>query len=227
VNILRRLKWIQAIFLLVALSAAALTLVAFVIELVEYVVLANVLANPNSPIAEEAIASLERMDRLLAILYQPHRIVLIAVSLVWFSWLYNSMKLLHVSGIEGLEHSPRMAVIWNFIPIMQLWKPLYVNLEIADATQGNADWKSNRPSKLALFCSFFIAVRILLNRAYAQLMQPSPIDGETLLILNIFTDALSLIVLLSVPLFVRRIFHAQKRLVENLPNDGSAATTSA
>ena len=185
----------------------------FTIEFVEYGILAEALKNPDTSATGDAVTSLEQLDHWLNLLLLPQVAMMVAVSLCWFAWLFNSVKLLHVAEVKGLEHSPWMAVIWNFIPIMQLWKPLFVNLEIADATQGNADWKANRLSKLALLCSLAVAIRAVVTRAYNQRGYETTTDVESQLTLDLATDALSILVFISAALFIRRMFHAQQRLV--------------
>lgn len=61
-------------------------------------------------------------------------------------WFYRANKNIHAFGAKGIS-SPAMAVIWWFVPILQLWKPYKVARDIwkisdpkVDTSNSNA-WK--------------------------------------------------------------------------------------
>jgi hypothetical protein len=67
-----------------------------------------------------------------AILYYAIEIIAAIISLCWF---YRANKNIHAFGAKEVI-SPRMAVIWFFVPILQLWKPYKVAEQI---------WKVSNP----------------------------------------------------------------------------------
>lgn len=88
--------------------------------------------------AQEAIEQLSKMDAvfvaayaLMNLLWSMIRIVFIVF---FFIWLYRAYAHLQQRHIDGLAHSPRWAVGWYFIPVMNLFKPFSVMKEVVLAS---------------------------------------------------------------------------------------------
>ena len=56
-------------------------------------------------------------------------IVAIITGIITLIWFYRSNKNIHAFGAREVS-SPRMAVIWWFIPILNLWKPYQLAQQI-------------------------------------------------------------------------------------------------
>lgn len=56
-------------------------------------------------------------------------------------WFYTSCKLNHLSGVKGLETSPRWAWLWYAIPIANLVKPFQSLEETYKASFQRDDWE--------------------------------------------------------------------------------------
>ena len=52
-------------------------------------------------------------------------ILVIVTGIITLIWFYRSNKNIHAFGAKEVS-SPRMAVIWWFIPVWNLWKPYQV-----------------------------------------------------------------------------------------------------
>lgn len=65
-------------------------------------------------------------------LYFAIEIIALIISLCWF---YRANKNIHAFGAK-LVISPKMAVVWFFVPILQLWKPYKIAQQI---------WKASNP----------------------------------------------------------------------------------
>jgi hypothetical protein len=62
-------------------------------------------------------------------------IIAILLVIIFLIWYYRATKNIHSIGAKEVT-SPRMAVIWWFIPIANLWKPYKVTQQI---------WKASNP----------------------------------------------------------------------------------
>lgn len=65
-------------------------------------------------------------------------VIVIAAGIITLIWFYRASKNIHAFGAKGVS-SPRMAVIWWFIPIVNLWKPYQVAQQI---------WKASNPQEI-------------------------------------------------------------------------------
>ena len=72
-------------------------------------------------------------------------------AIIGLYWFYRANKNIHAMGAKKIS-SPRMAVIWYFVPILNLWKPYKVAQQIWKSsnpqiklTNGN-EWKNSRSS---------------------------------------------------------------------------------
>jgi uncharacterized protein DUF4328 len=72
---------------------------------------------------------------LLEPLHLASSVLWFAVFIICLYWFYRATKNVHRFGAKG-TFSPRMAVIWWFVPILNLWKPYQVVQQI---------WKASNP----------------------------------------------------------------------------------
>ena len=62
-------------------------------------------------------------------------VTVIVIGIITLIWFYRASKNIHDFGAKNVS-SPRMAVIWWFIPITNLWKPYQVAQQL---------WKASDP----------------------------------------------------------------------------------
>lgn len=88
--------------------------------------------------AQEAIEQLSNMDSIFVAVYALMNllwsIIRIGFIVFFLIWLYRAYANLQQSSVEGLAHSPRWAVSWYFIPVMNLFKPFSVMKELVLAS---------------------------------------------------------------------------------------------
>jgi len=61
----------------------------------------------------------------ILILASTYLVIEIIAFIIMLYWFYRANKNTHIFGATGIS-SPTMAVIWWFIPILNLWKPYKV-----------------------------------------------------------------------------------------------------
>lgn len=80
-------------------------------------------------------------------------ILVIVTGIITLVWFYRSNKNIHAFGAKEVS-SPRMAVIWWFIPILNLWKPYQVAQQIWKASDplmvlsNGTEWKKSSNSDI-------------------------------------------------------------------------------
>lgn len=95
----------------------------------------------------------EPFDAFLNVIATIINFVIGVVTLFWF---YSANKNIHSFGAKKVS-SPRMAVIWFFIPILNLWKPYTVAQQIWKASNTQTimsegtEWKNSPSSKKIKF----------------------------------------------------------------------------
>jgi len=106
-------------------------------------------------------------------------IALPVTPIIGLYWYYRATKNIHSFGAKKVT-SPRMAVIWWFVPFVQLWKPYFVSQQIWKASDTGVkliegtEWKTSPSSNL---------IKI------AWLLSLASVVGNA--IVNIFLDTLT------------------------------------
>lgn len=157
-------------------------------------------------------------EQHLAMIQMPRLAIGIATLLAWFVWLYCAAKLLRLCKIDGLEFRPIMTIVWHFIPVMNLWKPLQINIELANASKGGSDWRDVRPSGLTMLTSFLGVCTGLMGRANYELSNKIETVADAVFAIR-FGVALELVVIASMILailFVLKTSGDQKLLLFRL-----------
>jgi len=153
-------------------------------------------------------AEVENKEAFVARFDLPNLIIGFVVMMVWLAWLYGSLRLLRLKQPTGLEYSPSMIVIWHFIPVMQLWKPLHAYIELATASSGNPDWKALHPPHIAVFTALLLTICGLSNVAYRRLLDLADeiSDVVNLIGFRIFIDMMTIAALGAMILFTLKIY---------------------
>lgn len=118
-SINRLSKW------LVSWSIAAIIIAVIFLTLQCYVILQYVFYNSidtTTFVIDSVVASISGVISFI-------------VTIIMLIWFYRANKNIHAFGAKEIS-SPRMAVIWWFIPILQLWKPYSIAQQI---------WKVSNP----------------------------------------------------------------------------------
>ncbi len=93
-------------------------------------------------------------------------------------WFYTSCKLNHLSGVKGLETSPRWAWLWYAIPIANLVKPFQSLEETYKASFQRDDWEEiTYPWVFPIWWGSFLVGGVFSNisvRMYWDLTEDSP-----------------------------------------------------
>ena len=80
-------------------------------------------------------AQLQSIDLVFLIIAALILVIEIVALIVTLYWFYRANKNIHAFGAKEVS-SPIMAVVWWFIPILDLWKPHSIAQQI---------WKANNP----------------------------------------------------------------------------------
>lgn len=92
-------------------------------------------------------------DNIYAVIGIFTGIISILLGIILLFWYYRATKNIHSFGAKEVT-SPRMAVIWWFIPIAVLWKPYQVTQQLWKASNpeiklvNGTEWKNTPNSKL-------------------------------------------------------------------------------
>lgn len=220
-------KWVGLSFQLAALCTIAVVAVYFLASVDVYFTAHPLLSDPSLA-SSEFLAALDSKEQRLGSLDIPRIIMGVLALLIWWGWLYTSSRILREMDIAGLEHSPCMTVIWHVVPVMQLWKPMQVYVELAAASSGRKDWKDLRPSHLATLSAILLAILGLATVAHRRLLDRANDIAEWLSVFRfgMFIDILLAGTLIAMIFFLRMILGLQKTLVEgdtSLESGGNSA----
>lgn len=104
-------------------------------------------------------------------------VIVIVIGIVTFIWFYRANKNIHSFNAKDVS-SPRMAVIWWFIPIANLWKPYQVAQQIWKASDpqivlsNGTEWKKS-PSSNTIKTWWLMAILSILISLSVQFFLPT------------------------------------------------------
>lgn len=142
-----------------------------------------------------AVLGLTEIIDIISVLFFGLLLSIIKVILFLY-WYYKAYHNLYAFNAKGLSYSPRMAVVWWFIPIINLWKPFTAFKEIWKVSSTNRDlingneWKDvPYPDMLTLFWILYILtfITILISIEYLGLIISVVFAGFTLYIIKKIT----------------------------------------
>jgi hypothetical protein len=210
------LKWTGIVFRILAVCWT--TLAALDIWLsTDLFLSARVLLGENAVNNPTLWDEVESKEALIARLEIPNLIIGLVVMAVWLAWLYGSVRWLRLAQRTGLEYSPTMIVIWHFIPVMQLWKPMHAYIELASASSDDPDWKALPPPHIAVLTALLLTISGLANVGYMRLLHRADeiSDVVNLIGFRIVIDVLTIAALGAMILFTLKVYR-------NLLNLGEA-----
>lgn len=118
---------------------------------------------------QETIDQLAGIDTVLVAVYALLNLVWSIIRIVFivffFIWLYRAYAHLQAQHVTGLAHTPRWAIGWYFIPVMNLYKPFSVMRELTLASfhaVSNSDhWKLKKaPAYIIVWWLLFLGGNI-------------------------------------------------------------------
>lgn len=139
-------------------------------------------------------------------------IVSIPIFIIFLVWFYRATKNINSFGAKYVN-SPGMAVVWWFIPIMNLWKPHEVAQQIWRAsspeiklTEGT-EWRKVPSSNIITIWWVLGLVSILAAIVVSVVIRPEQAEDPVLmsLYLNIVTIPIVVISIISIIYFMRMI----------------------
>ncbi len=101
-------------------------------------------------------AQLQSTDLVFLIIATLILVIEIVALIVTLYWFYRANKNIHAFGAKEVS-SPIMAVVWWFIPILDLWKPHSVAQQIWKASNpqiilsNSIEWKNSPRSNIIIF----------------------------------------------------------------------------
>lgn len=167
--------------------------------------------------------SILAVDSIIGTIYGIVGIILLILTLYWF---YRSTINAHQFGAREIT-SPVMAVIWWFIPILEIWKPYQVAQQILKASNpqiifsNGTEWKNSPSSKniklwwfLGLLSIFVVFVGLTIGiqdvgvQYYLdpqQMEQVSPVSNKITFYTNLAGILSNMILIISRIFFIRMI----------------------
>lgn len=131
---------------LVSWSIAAITIAVIYLTLQSYEILQFISNNPID-------ATIFVIDSIVASITAVISFIATIITLIWF---YKANRNIHVFGAKEISSS-RMAVIWWFVPILQLWKPYNIAQQIWKVSNpqlsisNGTEWKLSVSSRIIKF----------------------------------------------------------------------------
>lgn len=156
-------------------------------------------------------------------------IVSFVLFLIWFHRAYKNLPSL---GASELRFTPRWAVIWWFIPILNFWKPYQVTVEImkssdpiAGKTDSEARKRMKRPNLILIWWVFqyitlVVAIAAGISNALSQMPGSINSSGTP----DLFSLTLGVMVAIDIwltILVIREISKRQSRKIEIIRSGGS------
>lgn len=116
-----------------------------------------------------SLSGVEVMDEvvlaIIALFNLPWFVLWLIILILYSGWVHRSYTTLVKQQVQGLEQSPAWAVGWNFIPIMNLFKPFINMKEIYRATfyaeKDSIDWKHDSTPSYFLLWWIFLLIGII------------------------------------------------------------------
>lgn len=115
------------------------------------------------------ISAIEPMDELfvaiIGVFNLPWLMLWLVLVILYSGWIHRSYTNLVKHNVQGLRMTPAWAVGWNFMPILQLFKPFQVMKEIYLASfyaeDDSEEWKHQFIPSLFLWWWLFLLIGII------------------------------------------------------------------
>jgi hypothetical protein len=135
-------------------------------------------------------AQLQGTDLVFLIIAALILVIGIVALIVTLYWFYRANKNIHAFGTKEVS-SPIMAVVWWFIPILDLWKPHSVAQQIWKASNpqiilsNSIEWKNSPRSNIIIFWWVLFLLSIFIGIPGEFITPP---ESEELSYNNIYTE---------------------------------------
>ncbi|MBX9805182.1 MAG: DUF4328 domain-containing protein [Alphaproteobacteria bacterium] len=166
-------------------------------------------------IATQASEASDDRQGIIALFYLP----IYFLSLVlFFVYVYRSNHNSRYLGAKDLRQSPAWAVIWAFIPIMNIWKFYQAIKEIWQSSIDPLNWRQVEiPSLLPVWWIVYLVSNSIAMRSFLYSLRQETV--ENLIIstkLSIATEIIELPLLLMSIILIRKITKAQVESYQKL-----------
>ncbi|MFC1747111.1 DUF4328 domain-containing protein [Candidatus Neomarinimicrobiota bacterium] len=200
-------NWVVGSLLLLLL----ITLAALVSSWLEFTVYDGRLAGQYTEQTFQALkTSSDARQGLIGLL----QLLLMVISTGFLlNWTYRANGNLHALHVKGLQFSPKWAMGWFIIPVLNLWKPYPVLKELWQASHGSPDWRWQPVSILIpvwwlLWLGF---LGLTFGSIVFLLGTQDIIDERNITLLTMITDSVSILLVSNIIWFVRHITALQKQ----------------
>ncbi len=142
-------------------------------------------------------AQLQSIDLVFLIIAALILVIEIVALIVTLYWFYRANKNIHAFGAKEVS-SPIMAVVWWFIPILDLWKPHSIAQQIWKASNpqiilsNGIEWKNSPRSNIIILWWVLFLLSIFIGIAGEFITPP---ESEQLSYNNTYTEQ-------SMPIYV-------------------------
>ena len=171
------------------------------------------------PYTSSSIQSNSNIGLISSIVASLNLVIIIVISIITLYWYSRATTNIHSFGAKEVT-SAKMAIIWWFVPIMQLWKPYNVTQQIWKASNpllvlsNGTEWKKSSSSNtikiwwIIGILSIIIATLVdiyLVNANTQMLFQPSYRVEPVISSHSFETNLTSIPGILSAIFFIRMI----------------------
>lgn len=124
-------------------------------------------------------------------------IMMITTAVFFLRWMHLAYSNLHSQQIPGLRATPKMAMWWWFIPLMNMFRPFQIMKEIWQASDPSStaeNWKSIKPPWMfGTWWGFWLFQGILGQAAFKLTLKGGPDTNSLAEVLTAGSDITSLV----------------------------------
>jgi hypothetical protein len=157
----------------------------------------------------------ESSDNKLLIVGSSYIIVFLITAITFMKWTYRANQNSRGFGAQNMKYTPGWSASYYIIPIICLFKPYKVMLEVWKVSMNPAKWNDQGGTLLVSFWWYsWIIVGFLGNAIMKQFFKAQNVKSMIATNqISMVHDILSLIVALLAILVINTIYNNQKRLV--------------
>ena len=165
--------------------------------------------------ATQAAEANDDRQGIIALFYLP---VYFLSVVLFFVYVYRSNHNSRYLGAKDLKQSPAWAVIWAFIPIMNVWKFYQALKEIWQSSLDPMNWRQVKiPSLLLIWWIVYLVSNSIAMRTFIYSLREETVENLIMTTkLSIATEIIELPLLLMSIMLIRKITKAQVESFQKL-----------
>lgn len=166
-------------------------------------------------IATQATEASEDRQGIIALIYLP---IYISSFILFFMYVYRSNHNSRYLGAKDLKQSPAWAVIWAFIPIMNVWKFYQSMKEIWQSSIDPLNWRQVKiPSLLLVWWIVFLVSNAVAMRSFRYSLREATFENLIMATkFSIASEIIELPLLVMSIMIIRKITKAQVESFQKL-----------